>query len=129
MLSQALTATMTLEPPDSSEGLRRRLAAKNRHNAGTIGIVLLLRSFGYFAGLLLAIAADLWAQFGAFALAAASFVIALVLTIYSATRWKTVTSSLTTLPSEPGCPLVSRLLSITASPLVMAQSSTPTRSS
>jgi hypothetical protein len=38
--------------------------------------VLLLRSIGFFAGLsLLAIAADLWSQFGAFALAVAIFLI------------------------------------------------------
>ncbi|MGH3823850.1 MAG: Pls/PosA family non-ribosomal peptide synthetase, partial [Pseudonocardiaceae bacterium] len=71
--------------PTTPEDLRRRLAAKNRYNAGTIGTVALLRSIGLFAGLLLlAIAADLWAQFGAFALAAALFVIPLVLIVYSA---------------------------------------------
>ena len=46
--------------------------------------MLLARSIGFFAGLLLAIAADLWAQFGALALAAALFTVPLLLIVYSA---------------------------------------------
>ncbi len=71
-------------PPTAAE-LRRRLAAKNRHNAGSITVVLFLRLVGLFASLLLvAIAADLWVQFGAFALAAALVAVPLMLTVYSA---------------------------------------------
>ncbi len=71
--------------PPAPDELRRRLAAKNRHNAATIAVVLFLRLVGLFAGVLLvAIAADLWAQFGAFAIAAALLAVPLALTVYSA---------------------------------------------
>ncbi len=71
--------------PTTPDALRSRLAAKNRHNASTIGVVLLLRSIGLFAGLLLvAVAVDLWALFGAFAIGAALIAVPLVLTVYSA---------------------------------------------
>ncbi|MGH3786009.1 MAG: Pls/PosA family non-ribosomal peptide synthetase [Pseudonocardiaceae bacterium] len=71
--------------PHTPDALRSRLAAKNRHNAGTIGAVLLLRSIGFFAGLLLvAVAVDLWAQFGEFAIAGALITVPLVLTVYTA---------------------------------------------
>jgi non-ribosomal peptide synthetase-like protein len=71
--------------PITPDALRSRLAAKNRHNASTIGVVLLLRSIGFFAGLLiLAIAVDLWAQFGVLAIAGAFVAVPLVLTVYSA---------------------------------------------
>ena len=65
--------------------VRRRLRAKNRHNAGSIATVLLVRAVQFFGSLLLAaIALDLYAQFSALAVAAGLLSILVFNVVYSA---------------------------------------------
>ncbi|MGH3888363.1 MAG: Pls/PosA family non-ribosomal peptide synthetase, partial [Pseudonocardiaceae bacterium] len=62
----------TFDTLKSGDELRRRLGAKNRHNAATIGLFLVVRWIYFFAVTLLALmAADLHHSFGELALAAA----------------------------------------------------------
>ncbi|MGH3672610.1 MAG: Pls/PosA family non-ribosomal peptide synthetase, partial [Pseudonocardiaceae bacterium] len=71
--------------PATPEELRRRLAAKNRYNARTVAVVLLLRSAGVFTSLLvIAVLADLWARFDVLAIATWLIAVPLILIVYSA---------------------------------------------
>jgi non-ribosomal peptide synthetase-like protein len=71
--------------PATPEELRSRLAAKNRYNARTVAVVLLLRLVGAFASLLaIAVLADLWAQFDVLAIAVGLITVPLILIVYSA---------------------------------------------
>ncbi len=67
----------------SGDELRRRLAAKNRHNAVTMGLYLLVRWIYLFGITLLALgAADLYASFGASVIALGYFLILLFSVVY-----------------------------------------------
>ncbi|WP_435602110.1 Pls/PosA family non-ribosomal peptide synthetase [Streptomyces sp. bgisy130] len=60
----------TFDQLKSGEQLRRHLAAKNRHNAATMGLYLLVRWLYFFwATLLVALAAELYDSLGALAIA------------------------------------------------------------
>ncbi|MGW7486239.1 Pls/PosA family non-ribosomal peptide synthetase [Streptomyces sp. NPDC054786] len=67
----------------SDEQLRRRLPAKNRHNAATMGWYLLVRWIYFFlVTLLVSVAADLYALFGAAAIALANVLVVLFSAVY-----------------------------------------------
>ncbi|MFG2827019.1 Pls/PosA family non-ribosomal peptide synthetase [Streptomyces sp. NPDC048434] len=67
----------------SEEQLRRRLPAKNRHNAATMGWYLLVRWIYFFlVTLLVSVAADLYAVFGAAAIALANVLVVLFSAVY-----------------------------------------------
>jgi non-ribosomal peptide synthetase-like protein len=62
----------------SGDELRRRLAAKNRHNAVTVGLFLLVRWFYYYVALLIAISAwDLYPSYGVWTIALSTVLILL----------------------------------------------------
>ena len=65
------------------DGLRKRLAAKNRHNIGTMGLYLFVRWLFFFAVTLIAGAvADLYASLGASVIALANVVVLLFGIVY-----------------------------------------------
>jgi non-ribosomal peptide synthetase-like protein len=67
----------------TGDELHRRLAAKNKHNAVTMGLYLLVRWIYLFGVTLLALgAADLYASFGASVIALAYFLILLFSVVY-----------------------------------------------
>ena len=67
----------------AGDGLRRRLAAKNRHNIVTMGLYLFVRWLFFFAVMLVAGAvADLYASLGALVIAVANVVILLFGIVY-----------------------------------------------
>ncbi|WP_407555262.1 phosphopantetheine-binding protein [Streptomyces sp. Pv4-95] len=67
----------------SGAELRRRLAAKNRHNVATMGLYLLVRWFYFFwVTLLVAIAAELYAPLGVGAIALGNVLVVLSGTVY-----------------------------------------------
>jgi len=67
----------------SGDELRRRLAAKNRHNAVTMGLYLLVRWIYLFGVTLLSLGAvDLYTSFGALVIALAYFLILLFSVVY-----------------------------------------------
>ncbi|WP_433290404.1 Pls/PosA family non-ribosomal peptide synthetase [Pseudonocardia sp. CA-142604] len=86
----------------SRDELRRRLAAKNRHNLVTIGLFL-LAGWVYFLGVVLfgMAAVDLFDGFGASAIAAASLVIIAWTVVYFVLVARAVTSLVTLRPQ--GC--------------------------
>jgi prolipoprotein diacylglyceryl transferase len=74
-----------IDYPTTAEELAHRLAAKNRHNAATIMLVLASRTLGFLIRLVpLAVAVDLWPQFGVLATTVGLLVAGVGPTIYSA---------------------------------------------
>ncbi|MEU8782301.1 Pls/PosA family non-ribosomal peptide synthetase [Streptomyces sp. NPDC048637] len=73
----------TFDQLKNGEQLSRQLAAKNRHNAATMGLYLLVRwLYFYWATLLVAVAAELYDSLGALALALANVLVLLSGVLY-----------------------------------------------
>ncbi|MFF8785146.1 Pls/PosA family non-ribosomal peptide synthetase [Streptomyces sp. NPDC015125] len=83
----------------SDEQLRRRLPAKNRHNAATMAWYLLVRWIYFFlVTLLVSAAADLYAAFGAAAIALADVLVVLFTAVYYVLIERAVTACYPTGP-------------------------------
>ncbi|HZA17352.1 MAG TPA: Pls/PosA family non-ribosomal peptide synthetase, partial [Pseudonocardiaceae bacterium] len=68
---------------DNADELRRRLAAKNKHNAVTMGLYLLVRWIFFFGVTLLGLAAaDLYQSFGASVIALANVLVLVFTVVY-----------------------------------------------